>query len=381
MNPRFLRAACVTFVCFTTLAVTPNALAAPNSPIATIEVGGGSFTGYVSRDGDTLAVPVDVRDSSNNSVQGHVAFINAETKTVNAKVAVGAGPIRITPDARESRLYVTNALSGTVSVLNVADRRVTATIDVGGEPVYSAFVPGRNRLLVGTGAEGSIAVIDTRSNTVTDRLALGGNVSTVVLSNDGRFVYATNSVLNRLDVIDTNSLEVIAQVPTGKGPNRAVASPNGRFLLVSNYDADTVTVIDGRSFQVIREISVGSIPIPAVVAPNSRWAWVASAAEDSAMKIDLTNIRTSANPVTRRVATGDEPWMLLMNATGSTLYVANRQTPEISVICTKNGRATTPLATSNPNRWLNAGQAIYTGGASSVVDVLQAAPVRKQRCP
>jgi YVTN family beta-propeller protein len=357
------------------------ALASPSNPIAQVDVGGGSFTGLVSADGDTLFIPVDVRKSDNESIEGHVAFIDADSNTVQAKVNVGVGPVRIAPDARGGRIYVTNALSGTVSVINVTNQRATATIDVGGEPTYAAFVPGRSRLLVGTGSTGQVAVVDTRSNSVTDRIDLGGDVNTLVLSNDGRFAYATNTTANRLDVINTQSLRVVAQVPTGLGPNRVVSSPNGRLLLVSNYDADTVTVIDGRSFEVIREISVGSNPLPAVIAPNGAWAWVASAATDSALKIDLKGIRSSANPVTRRSATGEEPWMLLLNATGTTLYVANRQSPNVSVVCTKNGRTRAPLVTTNPNRWLTAGKAIYTGGAATTVDVFAAARLSSQRCP
>lgn len=361
--------------------VTSPAAAAAKEPIAQIDVGGGSFTGVVSADGNTLFVPVDVRNADNESVGGHVAFIDTDLNTVQTKVAVGAGPVRITPDARGGRLYVTNAQSGTVSVIDVTNRRVTATIDVGGEPIYSAFLPGRSRLLVGTGTTGQVAVVDTRSNTVVGRIDLGGTVSTLVLSNDGRFAYATNVALNRLDVIDTRNLEVVAQVPTGASPNRVVSSSNGRLLLVSNFNADTVTVIDGRNFEVIREISVGSTPLPAVIAPNGAWAWVASADTDTALKIDLTDIRSSANPITRRVATGDEPWMLLLNATGTTLYIANRQSADLTVVCTKNGRTRTPITTINPNRWLTGGKAIYTGGAATTVDVLAAARLSSQRCP
>lgn len=356
------------------------AIAAPNKPIATIDVGGGSFTGTVSADGETVFVPVDMRNATNDSVEGHVAFIDANTNTVKAKIGVGIGPIRITPDTSGGRLYVTNALSGNVSVINVANKRVSATIDVGGQPIYSAFIPGRSRLLVGTGPTGQVAVIDTRSNTVIDRLDLGGNVNSIVLSKNGRFAYATNSTLNRLDVIDTKSLQVVAQVPTGAAPNRVVASPNGRLLLISNWEGGSVTVIDGRTFTVLREVSVGGRPLPAVIAPSGTAAWVASADADTATQITLTGIRTNANPVARTVATGDEPWMLLLNATGSTLYVANRQSAGLTVICTKNGRTPTPLNTSHPNRWIAGGMAIYAGGAAAVVDVLQAAPLKRQRC-
>lgn len=361
--------------------LTSPALAATNAPIARIDVGGGSLTGTVSADGNTLFVPVDVRNSDNESIEGHVAFIDADTNTVQTKVGVGVGPARITHDARGGRLYVTNAISGSVSVINVARQLVTATIDVGGVPFYSAFVPGQSRLLVATGPTGQLAVVDTRSNAVVDRLELGGDVNTIVSSNDGRFAFATNDALNRLDVVDARTLEVMAQVPTGAGPNRVVATPSGRLLLVSNFDAGTVTVIDGRSFEVIREISVGSNPLPAVIAPDGAWAWVASAATNAAVKIDLKGIRSNANPIARRTPTGNEPWMLLLNATGSTLYVANRQSPEVTVVCTKNGRTRTPLATTNPNRWITAGKAIYTGGASPVVDVIEAASLKKQRCP
>lgn len=377
-----LRTVSVSIACFGLIATHSASIAsaAPNEPIAQIDVGGGSFTGVVSTDGDSLFVPVDVRNSDNESVVGHVAFIDADSNTVKAKVGVGVGPIRITTDTRGGRLYVTNTLSGSVSVINVATQRVTATIEVGGQPVYSAYVPGSSRLLVATGPTGQVAVVDTRSNTVVNRLDLGGNVATLVLSNNGRFAYATNSTLNRLDVIDTASLQVVAQVPTGAGPNRVVASPNNRILLVSNFGEDTVSVIDGRSFAMLRQIKVGGRPLPAVIAPTGKWAWVASADSDIALKINLTGIRTNDNPVTETVATGDEPWMLLLNATGSTIYVANRQSAGLTVICTKDGRTPTPLKTSNPNRWVTGGVAIYAGGASPIVDVVPAAPLKNQRC-
>jgi YVTN family beta-propeller protein len=346
----------------------------------TIDVGGGSLGALVSPDGEQLYVPVDVHNESNQSIQGHVAFIDTETNTVTTRVPVGVLPTRITSDPGGSRLYVPNNSSGTITVINAKEASVTATINVGGNPTYATFVPGLSRLLVTSGSSGELIAVDTRSNSVSHRVKLGGYAWGLSLTSDSRFALVTNIELNRLDVIDTRTLNLVAQVPTGIEPARPVLTPNGHLALISNYGESSVTVVDTRSFQMVRTIAVGNAPTPPVISPSGRWAWITNADDDTVMRIDLTKVRGTSNPVSRTVEAGEEPWALLLNASGSTLYVANRMSAGLTVICSKAGIPTRTLGTSNPNRWLTAGPAIYAGGTGPVIDVVSAAPLKRDRC-
>ena len=350
------------------------------SPLTSIDVGGGSLGALVSPDGNQLYVSVDVQDANNQSIEGYVAFIDTESNTVISRVPVGVLPTRVATDPSGGRLYVPNNSSGTITVINAKETSVTATINVGGNPTYASFVPGLSRLLVTTGSSGELIAVDTRSNTVTNRVKLGGHVWGLSLTSDSRFALVTNIELNRLDVIDTRTLTVVAQVPTGIEPTRPILTPNGRLALISNYGESSVTVVDTRSFQVVRTIAVGNAPTPPVISPSGRWAWITNADDDTVMRIDLTKVRGTSNPVGRTVGAGDEPWALLLNASGSTLYVANRMSAGVTVICSKAGTPTRTLDTTNPNRWLTAGPAIYTGGMGNVIDVISAAPLKRERC-
>ena len=227
---------------------------------------------------------------------------------------------------------------------------------------------------------------DEQKQAVIDRdfqkmLDLGGNVSGISLSPDGRHLYAANLDLHRLDVVDTGTLRVVAQTEVGKGPVRPVPTRNGRYVLVSNFRDSTVTIVDGRSYQAVRTVGVGNGPIPAVVGPSGRWAWVANSGDGTATQIDLTRLAKTGHRVLRTVPVGQVPWMLRLNASGSTLFVANKESNFVSVVCTKDGSDPGALAASGPASWLIGGPWLYTGGSSSTVSAYAASALGAERCP
>jgi len=115
-------------------------------------------------------------------------------------------------------------------------------------------------------------------------------------------------------------------------PAALAPSDDGRWLYVAENLADSLAVVDVRTGEVIQRVATGSYPYGVVVTPDgtvfvSNWG----ANELSVFTASDDGRLTSREPV----AAGRHPSALLLNATGTRLFVASGSTDRIAVLDTK----------------------------------------------
>ncbi len=94
-------------------------------------------------------------------------------------------------------------------------------------------------------------------------------------------------------------------------------SPDGRWLVTANIDSDTVGVIDTTAREKVREIPVGHRPECAAFIGGSGQALVTLYRDDALAVVDIAQ-----GIVSRRIATGDEPYGVVCTRDGSRAFVS-----------------------------------------------------------
>src|SRR5207248_2419885 len=119
-----------------------------------------------------------------NGASNDVAFLDEATLTVNQRVAVGAGPERCVVYKDRDQVWTNNLDDDTVSVVSVSEGVEVARVAVGRGPIRITPWDSRGRdewAVLCRGSRGSpngeIVFIDSATLQVTDSLALPGPVS------------------------------------------------------------------------------------------------------------------------------------------------------------------------------------------------------------
>ncbi len=119
---------------------------------------------YVANQGDNT---ISVFDASNVNPAGSPPI------PLLATVAVGAGPIGITPLQNGSLFYVANALSNTVTVVSANSFSALATVPLpaGANPVYIASDPTSSKVYVADQGVSATTIIQTSNNAIAQTIA------------------------------------------------------------------------------------------------------------------------------------------------------------------------------------------------------------------
>ena len=125
-------------------------------------------------------------------------------------------------------------------------------------------------------------------------------------------------------------------------PSEMASSPDGRFLYVVCERSDELLVLSAKDFAILQRIRVGHIPRTVAVSRDGRRVFVTNSWDDTVSVIEVakTNTATSeagTGAVTRTIATGAEPYGVVVDRSGKTLYVANRISNDVSVIDVASG--------------------------------------------
>jgi YVTN family beta-propeller protein len=129
-------------------------------------------------------------------------------------------------------------------------------------------------------------------------------------------------------------------------PSEMAFSPDGRLLYVVCERSDQLLVLNAKEGVVLQRIRVGHIPRTVAVSRDGRQVFVTNSWDDTVSVIDVAKTdgaKTEGNAlhatksdailaVTRTIATGAEPYGVVVDHEGKTLYVANRISNDISVI-------------------------------------------------
>lgn len=229
----------------------------------------------------------------------------------NPSIGGDPGPGGLCLNSKENKLLVTLTRNNSLATVNLADQTVRE-IPVGIAPYEvilhsesKAYVTnwGGRRPVAGEATyntSGSQVLVDTKSG-----VANSGTVS----------------------VVDLKQNKQVKELKVGLHPSGMAFSPDHSFLYVACSNSDQIFVIDTKKDLVISEISVhlskdllfGSAPNALTVSPDGKYLYVANGTENAICVIGLG----SKLQIIGYIPTGWYPGSVILNKSGTQLYVAN----------------------------------------------------------
>jgi YVTN family beta-propeller protein len=231
---------------------------------------------------------------------------------------------------------------------------------VGNMPLAIAPVPGaagRYVLLLSGWREQGLQVIDTGQGKVLQTLPQPGAFLGLAFSPDGKTLYASggdDDAVWRYGWKDgaaafRDRLELAAKEkdkPGTRFPAGLALSPDGSRLYVAENLSGTLAVLDAAGGKVLQRLPVGRFPYGVAVAPDGT-VWVSAWSGDTvtALAPDGSGGLKEAG----RVEAGRHPSALLLNPSGTRLFVASASTDHVAVVDTKARRVLATLQDPPPS--------------------------------
>ncbi|NOT59234.1 MAG: hypothetical protein HOP19_03305 [Acidobacteria bacterium] len=350
---------------------------------------------------NNLALSAGGRAYVANTISGTVSVIDAASRAIIATIFVGTEPygIALTPNGR--KLYVVNARSNDVTVIDTATNGVIGTItNVGTEPrgiaitsdgdsddsdekVYvSEFnavdIPGK---LIGADdyKEGRVTVISSGTDRVLGQVVLppiadvgfnsnGSALKRIAATNPATFTVPTGAFPNSLNAIAIKGTRAYLpnNAASADGPVRFNVNVQS-FLNVIDTATDkegvasgqpqTINMNRGINFEPASEKKLFlGMPWHLAFEPNSNDGWVVASAANILVKIQLdangtptVNAPKAAGEAGNvvRIATGQKPIGIAINADGTRAYVANEVSRDVTVVDLTTEQVMTTVRTAN----------------------------------
>ncbi len=171
----------------------------------------------------------------------------------------------------------------------------------------------------------------------------------LALSSDGRRLYVAENVGDRLAVLELPGGRVLQRLPTGHYPYAIAVSPRGA-VYVSSWGSDTVSVFapsaDG-TLRTRRPLAAGRHPSALLMNPSGSRLFVASASTDSIAVLDPVRgrrVATLRDPAPSGPREGSTPNALALSPEGDRLYVAEADANSVAVFDLSSRTAGTPKA-------------------------------------
>jgi len=245
-------------------------------------------------------------------------------------------------------------------------------VDLGSMPLAMALSPGGDRLVVVLSGwrEQGIQVVDVKSMRVTQTLQQPAAFYGLAFSSDGRELYVSGgneddifcytwqdgvaTFARKIALTDKNAEK---KTDTDKDKDKVkfgsrypaglAASRHGKLLYVAENVGDSLAVVEPTSGQVVQRLPTDHYPYGVVTASDGRVyvsAWGAQT---------VSIFRERKNGDGRlinegRLRVGFRPSALLVNASGSRLYVALAGTDQIAVVDTRAKRVLRTLSDAAP---------------------------------
>ena len=267
-----------------------------------------------------------------------VAVASLATARITGTIADDAGQsVAVTPS--DSTVYIADTGRFDVLAYDVSTRKSTR-IKVGPYPRDVAISPAGDLLYAavtggdtGPGGSDKVAVISTGTNKVTGGIRVGNAPRQVVFSPDGGYAYVTTQ--DGIYVIDVASSSVarVFRAPRSdpQGPQGIAVSADGKTLYVTYPAANTVRELNAATGASLGRKTTGAEPYAVTVAGAS--LYVADMNED-----EVSVLSTATGKVTRTIAVGRLPMSIAATPDGSQVWVGNGLSGSVSVISVASGR-------------------------------------------
>jgi DNA-binding beta-propeller fold protein YncE len=236
-----------------------------------------------------------------------------------------------------------------LQVIDLATRRVTQTVEQPAAFLGLAFSPDGRTLYASGGNEDAIFRYRFEGGilTLVDRLALAEKAKDkpstrfpagLALSPDGKILYVAENLGDTLAVVDLASGRVAERHPTERFPYGVVTAADGT-VYVSSWGGTTISVltpVPGKAGHLIEagSIAVGRHPSALLLNATGTRLFVASASTDRVAVVDTAArqvMKELLDPPPSGPAEGCTPDALALSPDGTRLYVAEADANAVAV--------------------------------------------------
>lgn len=199
-------------------------------------------------------------------------------------------------------------------------------------PVFSAVIPDSPVAaaagFVTNAAAGSVTVFDKKSMQVSGALAAGNLPRMALLDGQRSRAYVARAGDESIDVVSIPDGKTISTIrlKTGDVPSDLALTPDGSVLLTVNNGSDSISFIDTASLFELARVAVGQGPRSVLLDADGQRAYVFNTLSNT---ISLVNIPYRA--LQGSVSTEPEPLRGQFNRNGDRLYVICARSPYLLV--------------------------------------------------
>jgi YVTN family beta-propeller protein len=201
-----------------------------------------------------------------------------------------------------------------------------SSIQVGPKPWAVAVNEDTRRLYAANEFDNTVTVADLDTEAIIATLTVGTGPNAAAVNRTTGRVYIANAFSNDVTIIEDD--QVVGSVRAGASPWDIAVDEATNRIYVANQGSGadgTVSVIDGESQQLIDTFRGLTQPLGVILVGGA--LYVADANANEVIKID-----PSTGESTGRVAVGDRPRGVAVDANANRLYVTNIEEDSVSVV-------------------------------------------------
>lgn len=168
------------------------------------------------------------------------------------------------PTTLKTRIIQTNSAGDNVHIIDPETNRVVGEIQGIEVGHGAAAAPDGSRLYFSNEADSTLDVVDGRTLRLMAKIPLTGRPNNISARPDGSRVYvAVREGSGAVDVIDTKSLTLAKTIPTNGGVHNTFVTPDGRYVIAGTIVGKNLTVIDAETEEVVwvKEFDLGVRPM------------------------------------------------------------------------------------------------------------------------